>query len=505
MATIAVGGLHHETNTFAPSKADLAAFTTPGGWPALCRGEGLFTATAGINLPITGFIEAAQKAGHDLKPLVWANATPSNVVTEEAYETIVGQLLEDLATLKDLDALYLDLHGAMVTEHLQDGEGELLRRVRGLVGPDLPVVVSLDLHANVTPEMVALSDGLVAFRTYPHVDMAVTGARAFRFLTRLTEQGTLGAKAFRQVPFLIPITAGCTMIEPAKGLYNRLGKLERESGCELSFNCGFAPADIWHCGPSVLAYGPTQAAADAAADAFLAQVLAEEPAFAGRIFTPDEAVAYAKERAAALGKPVVIADTQDNPGAGGDGNTVGLLEALVKGGAERAVLGLLIDPESAARAHAVGEGQRATFSLGAASAYGALEAEAVVRRLGDGRFTCTGPFYEGARMQLGPMALLDIEGVLLLLASRKTQAADQEMFRCLGVEPADHPIVALKSSVHFRAHFAPIAGEIIVVAAPGPNPVDHRLLDYRRLRPGMRLMPGGPLWRGAAAGSASAG
>ena len=120
---IAVGGFHHETNTFAPSKADLAAFTTPGGWPALCRGPQLFAATAGINLPITGFVEAARAKGHELFPLAWANATPSNVVTEEAYETIAGQILEDIGRLEGLDAVYLDLHGAMVTEHLEDGEG----------------------------------------------------------------------------------------------------------------------------------------------------------------------------------------------------------------------------------------------------------------------------------------------------------------------------------------------------------------------------------------------
>ncbi len=499
--TIAVGGFHHETNTFAPTKADLAAFTTPGGWPALCRGEGLLPATAGINLPITGFVEAAQADGHGLRPLVWSNASPSNVVTEEAYETIVGWMLEDLAAQRGLDAIYLDLHGAMVTEHLEDGEGELLRRVRDLVGRELPLIVSLDLHANITPEMVDLADGLIVFRTYPHVDMAATGARAYRFLTRFLERGDLAGKAWRQVPFLIPLTAGCTMIEPAQGLYNHLGTLERESGCALSFACGFSPADIFQAGPSALAYGPDRAAAEAAAAALAGAAEARESAFGSRIYAPAEAVAYARERAAGLGKPIVMADTQDNPGAGGDGDTNGLLRALVEGGAQGAVLGLLIDPPSAARAQAMGEGARGTFRLGALSGLPGqepYEVEATVRRLGDGRFTCSGPFYAGARMELGPMALLEIGGVLAVLASKKVQAADQEMFRCLGVEPAAHPIVAVKSSVHFRAHFQPIAGEVIVVAAPGPNPVDHWLLDYRRLRPGIRLMPGGPVWQGAA-------
>jgi microcystin degradation protein MlrC len=497
MLTIAVGGLHHETNTFAPSKATLEDFLRAGGWPGLCRGEQLFEKTAGINLPITGFIEAARGAGHSLKPLLWANATPSNVVTEEAYETMVAMLLEDLAALRGLDALYLDLHGAMVTEHLEDGEGELLRRVRALVGRALPVVCSLDLHANITPQMLELSDGLVVFRTYPHVDMAATGKRAFAYLNDLLA-GRRGHKAWRQLPFLIPLTAGCTLVEPAKGLYDAVERLEEKERISVSFACGFSPADIRDCGPSAVAYGPTRQAAEAAADAVQAEALAREAAFGARIFQPDEAVDYARGRAAEMGLPIVIADTQDNPGAGGDGNTVGLLRALVAGGAKGAVFGLLIDAPSAAQAHRLGEGSRAVFRLGLPP----FETEAVVRKLGDGRFTCTGPFYEGARMELGPMALLDVNGVLVALASRKVQAADQEMFRCLGVEPARQPILALKSSVHFRAHFQPIAGEVIVAAAPGPNPVDHRLLAYKRLRKGVRLMPGGPAFAGASAGSA---
>ena len=497
MLTIAVGGLHHETNTFAPSKATLPDFLRAGGWPGLTRGEQLFEKTAGINLPITGFIDAAREAGHSLKPLVWANATPSNVVTEEAFETIVGMMIEDLSALRGLDAVYLDLHGAMVTEHLEDGEGEILRRVRAAVGRDLPVVCSLDLHANVTPQMVDLADGLVVFRTYPHVDMAVSGKRAFAFL-RDFQAGRRSHKAYRQVPFLIPLTAGCTMVEPAKGLYEKVESLEATAPVSVSFACGFSPADIRECGPSVLAYASSAAAADAAADALYAEALGREAAFGARIFQPDEAVDYARRRAAELGKPIVIADTQDNPGAGGDGNTVGLLEAMVKGGARNGVFGLLIDAEAAALAHKLGEGTRGRFALGLPP-YGT---DAVVRRVGDGRFTCTGPFYEGARMELGPMALLDVGGVMVAVASRKVQAADQEMFRCLGIEPARHPVVALKSSVHFRAHFQPIAGEVIIAAAPGPNPVDHRKLAYQRLRKGMRLMPGGPVFAGAGAGAA---
>lgn len=490
---IAVSGFQHETNTFAPTKADYEAFVAGGGWPGISRGEEMLAATSGINLPIAGFTEAARAAGHQLVPLTWAAASPSAEVTEEAFERICGQILEDLAAARGIDAVYLDLHGAMVTEHHEDGEGEFLRRVRALVGADMPLVASLDLHANVTPEMVAHSDALVIYRTYPHVDMAETGARAFALLSRLQRSRPL-AKAFRQIPFLMPLTSGCTLVEPALSLYAALPDLEQEYGlASISFAGGFAPADIYHCGPSLVTYAESAEAAEKAADALEAMVLEQEPAFAGEILPAQEAVREAlaiAERGAR--RPVILADTQDNPGAGGDGDTVGLLQALVEQRAERAVLGLLIDPECAARAHQAGEGATLRLELGAKSGqvgHVPLVADYKVVRLGDGAFTCTGPFYEGARMRLGPMALLELNGVQVAVASKKVQAADMEMFRHLGVEPTERPIVAVKSTVHFRAHFQPIAERIIVASAPGPNPVDYSKLTYNRLRPGVRRRP----------------
>ena len=176
MATIAVGGLHHETNTFAAQPATFELFAQADGWPALCRGAGLEPAVAGINLPVAGFIEAARAQGHAIRPLVWANACPSGAVTEDAYERLAAMLLDDLAAAQPFDAVFLDLHGAMVTEHLPDGEGELLRRVRARVGDSRPVVAALDLHANVSGAMVAHADLMIAYRTYPHTDLADTGA-----------------------------------------------------------------------------------------------------------------------------------------------------------------------------------------------------------------------------------------------------------------------------------------------------------------------------------------
>ena len=498
MSRIAFGGIQHETNTFAPSPASYTDFAQADGWPGLTAGADIFEAVAGINLPIAGFIEAARARGHELLPLSWSSATPSAQVTEDAFERLVGDMMVRLEALGPIDGVYLDLHGAMVAEHLEDGEGEVLRRARALVGPGVPVVASLDLHANITPEMIELADRLVAYRSYPHIDFADTGARAAVELDRLLggQGGERGShKAFRQFPFLIPVLGGCTLYEPAQSLYARLAELEARPGVEhVTLAMGFGPADIYHCGPSVCAYGTSQDAADRAADALAEEVLAREAEFLLPVWSPAEGVARAIELAAGSRRPVILADSQDNPGGGGNGDTVGLLEELVRQGAEDAALAILYDPAAATAAHGAGVGAEISLGLGAKSGLAGhrpLEATYRVERLGDGRMTGTGPFYKGARMELGAMALLRLGGVKVVVASRKLQAADQSCFRHLGVEPAEQKILALKSSVHFRADFEPIAEDILVVAAPGPNPLDHNQLDYKNLRPGVRVMPRG--------------
>ena len=497
---IAIGGFQHETNTFAPSKAGYEDFATAGGWPGLTRGEKLFADLDGYNISISGFIGEMRVRGHDLVPLAWAAASPSAHVTEDAYERIAGLIVDDLkAQMRDgglFDAVYLCLHGAMVTEHLEDGEGELLERVRAVVGADIPVVASLDLHSNTTPKMIEHATALIAYRTYPHVDMADTGRRSAIYLDELMKGSGAVYKAFRQAPFLIPINWQCTLTEPAKSVYALRDELEAGSVATISFTPGFPAADIEHCGPSVFAYATSQAEADAAADKLIGNIVGREAEWAGHVFSPAGAVAHAQ----ALGnrrRPVVIADTQDNPGAGGNGDTTGALRALVEADARDAVLGLLIDAEAAAAAHKAGEGAEITVKLGGRSRIpgdAPYEGRFKVEKLGDGKFTCTGPFYGGARMTLGPMAALRIGGVRVVVASRKVQAADQEMFRHVGIEPKDQKIVVLKSSVHFRADFQPIAEEVLVCAAPGPMIADPAKLPFTRLRAGVKLSPLGPVF-----------
>ncbi len=502
MALIAVGGFQHETNTFAPTKADYAAFEAGAGRPGVKFGAAIEPAVAGANIPAAGALETLHALGHRTVGLAWAAAAPSAQVTADAYERIAGEILRRLAEAGPVDGVYLDLHGAMVAEHCDDGEGELLARVRRLVGARVPVVASLDLHANVTRAMLGLADGLVAYRSYPHVDMAETGRRAARLLDATLKRGRPMAKAWKTLNFLTALPSQCSLTEPCKRLYLSLARIEEQQGASLSFTPGFPMADFAECGMAVFGYGADEAKTHAAVARLAAEVAAAEPDFALELYAPEDAVKRALQMGVP-GAPVVLADTQDNPGAGGNGDTTWLLEAMIHLRAEDAVLGMLIDAPSAGQAHAVGRGKRARFALGAISGlpgHVPCAGEFTVEALGDGSFCGNGPYYNGFALKLGPMALLRscaAPGVCVVLASRKCQTADQDMFRHLGVEPKTQRLVALKSSVHFRADFEPIAKAVLVVRAPGPALADPADFPWTRLRHGMRLGPLGPAFKGA--------
>ncbi len=492
---IAIGGFMHETNTFQPQKTSFADFAEAGDRPPLTRGDAVITRFDGMNTSIAGALEVLKPSGAALLPLVWTSATPAGLVTADAFERITAMLLDDLRSALPVDAIYLSLHGAMVAEHVEDAEGRLLARVRELVGPQVPIVASLDLHSNTTETMFALSDALVAYTTYPHVDMAETGRKSARLLAEILVRGQRPAKAYRQLPYLIPLTWQCSLIEPSRSIYTSAADLIGEQVASTSFTPGFPAADIRDCGAAVLAYGWETAATERAAEELFRLVLEAEPDYAGRLYSPDEAVREAMRRSLQTSRPILLADTQDNPGAGGSADTIGLLQAMVGNRVERAVLGVLHDAEAALAAHAAGAGTSVTLGLGAKSGdWGEqpLVLPWTVERLGDGRMTCRGPMMSGWTLALGPMVLLRHGDVRVVVASKKIQAMDQEPFRHVGIEPQEERLVGLKSSVHFRAAFQPIAEDILVVESPGAMIVDPAKLPFTRLRPGVRLHPLGP-------------
>ncbi len=494
---IAVAGFQHETNTFAAFATSWEDFVRADGWPGLTRGEAVREVFADLNIPISGFLAAGRD--WDLVPLVWASAEPAGRVSDEAFERITAMICDGIAGAGALDGVYLDLHGAMVADSHDDGEGEILRRVRAVIGPDLPLVASLDFHANVTAAMVEQASALTVFRSYPHIDMAETGARAWHLLADLLDQGTPFAKAWRQLPFLVPLVAQATTRVPLDAIFAGLDAPLAEGPVSRDIAMGFPAADIHDSGCAVLAYGRTAERAEAEAERLLDGLLAVEPQLDNPLMGEADAVARAM---AGEGRgPVVLADVQDNPGAGASSDTTGLLRALVEGGARGAALGCLWDPAAAAAAHAAGSGARVRLCLGgrypAATGSRPFEAEVEVEVLSDGRFTCTGAMYGGCHAALGPMARLRVvhpqAEVRLVVTSERFQCLDLAVFRHMGIEPTEQRMLAVKSTVHFLADFEPIAAAVLFVDSPGAHPCRLDRITYRALRPGMRLGPGGPV------------
>ncbi|SDB68400.1 M81 family metallopeptidase [Belnapia rosea] len=492
---IAIGGFQHESHSFAPLPTGWQEFVRPGGFPGLQRPATLIETLRPTSVPCAGAIEVAEAAGVVLAPLTWCFANPAGPVTAEAFERIAALMVAALSDALEegpLDGIYLELHGAMVAAGFDDAEGELLRRIRAVVGPELPITVSLDPHANMTRAMTGCADALVPYRTYPHVDMKPAGAQAMRLLLERIRRGRPWAKAFAEVDFLIPLTMQCTMVPPMSGVLEERERLAAEHGAaELAFCFGFPYADFPGCGVAIAAYAETQGQADAAVAALKAYMDAHEPDFAGGVAPAAEGVAQAIAIARDATKPVVMADTQDNPGGGGHGDTTGLLAELIRQDAQGAVLGLINDAESAAACQEAGVGATLALSLGGKSDGAPLAVTATVEALTDGRFTCTGPMGRGNPADLGPTALIRVApGIRVIVVTRKMQALDQALFTHIGIEPREQKILALKSSVHFRADFQPIAEQVLVVAAPGPVVADPATLPFTNLRPSLRLRPG---------------
>ncbi len=499
---IAIAGFQHETNTFAPILTPYEAFTLAGAWPALTLGDDVVDVFTGLNIPISGFMAAA--ADWDLVPILWTSAEPASYVSQDAFDRIAGMICDGIAAAGEIDGVYLDLHGAMVTEDFEDGEGELLRRVRETVGPGLPVVTSLDLHGNLTPEFAERTSSMTIYRTYPHVDMAATGARAKVLLEAELARGHRFAHAFRQINYLIPLQAQSTFREPGRRLYQLVEDIARDEAVSADIALGFPPADIHHCGASLIVYGETQDQADRAADRLQAALDAAEPEFHNPLVPPAEVVAKAISIAAPASRPVIIADPQDNPGAGATGDTTGLLAALVEGGARGAAIGVVWDAETAEAAHAAGEGAEIDVRIGGRFpelGTGPYAAKVRVEGLSDGRFLCTGPMYGGSHADIGPVAsLLVLDGgseVRVVVGSVRTQNADQAFFTHVGIDPALQKIVAVKSAVHFLAAYEPIAEDVLFADAPGANPCKLDAIEFTKLRPGLRLGPNGPAFGGS--------
>ncbi len=497
MKKIGLAGFIHETNTFSNTPTPLENFVNQSGfYPALMKGKEIFQLKEGrINIASSGFMQKADDLGLDVVPLLWCGTEPSQTVPQEVFDTIMAWILTELRNSGPFDGLYLDLHGAMVFGDLRDGETEILRQVREVVG-QIPIVVSLDLHGNITPRCFELADVLVGYRTYPHIDAYEVGERSAEVMAYLMD-GKPIFKSFRQSPFLMPATTQPTTKEPAKSLYALLPEVEsRESVISASIMEGFNACDLPDTGPSIFTYAATQEAADEAADFLLDAMLEREAQYSVDMYTVPEAVKKAKELAQTAIGPVLLIDVQDNAGGGSPSDTVWLLEELINQNVKDAAVGVIWDPESAAAAHEAGEGAVVEIALGGKSLPGQQPYRAAfkVEKIFEGDFIGVGPMVKDRKLNLGKMAQLRYKDVRVAVSTERMQALDRSLFQTVGIEPSSMKVLVLKSANHYRADFGPIASAIINVDAPSAIIEDPANIPYQHLRDGVRLKGLGPVF-----------
>ena len=482
---IACGGIQHETNTFSHVPTTLADFERDSQCgPEFDFGERLFELYRGTGTIHGGLMEVADESAVELLPLLNVRAQPSGAVTAEAFDTLTNLFLERLQAILPVDGLALDLHGAMVTAGDPDGEGAFLQRVREVVGPEMPIVTTLDLHANITPRMAELSNVLIGFDTYPHVDMGERGAEALRLLIRMIRGEAHPQQAFRQLPLITLPPKQCTLREPMQGLMAQVHLLEsRPEILTATVAMGFPFADIPDAGVTVLVTAEgDQAVAEQAADELAARLWALRDELQPELTTIEECMRFTNEEATGL---VLFADGSDNPGGGAPCDGTVALRALLDADFQGATVGILYDPETVDAAHAAGVGTTFEARIGGKTdeAHGeTVVVEAYVRNLSDGRFIHRGQMMQGLVGQLGRTATLVIGGVEVVLSSNRRQTLDAEMLRISGITPEDRRLIVLKSAVHFRAHLGPLAAHIFDADTPGIHRPDFSRFDYQQLR-----------------------
>ncbi len=486
MPRVLLGQIKHETNTFSRLPTTLDDYRAR----YLVYGEDM-ASFADTETEVGGYLEAAQRYGWTLVNTLAANATPSGPVTAEAWAHLRDTLLAGLDR-GPFDGIALSLHGAMVCQGADDPQGELLAAIRRRVGPDLPIVVALDLHANVTDAMARHANALVAYRTYPHVDLAATALRCAAILDRAMKGEIRPAVVLGRAQTLAGLDFGRTQRGPMVEALARGDVYEREPGILAVSLCGGFPwADIPETGASC-AITYDGAASRPRAEAILSQ-------FVDYIWqtrhqqTLDVKLEHALREVRAAGrtdKPIVLADAADNPGAGGYGDHTALLAALIEARIDNAAVGTIADPASAQRAIAAGKGNPVELDLGGKMDPrfgGPLTLRGRVVNITDGWYVNDGPMAKGVRNALGPTAVVRIgehRGFVLdvIVVSNRVQVWDLQAFKSNGIDPTARSVLAIKSTNHFRAAFEPIAAKCIVVDAGGLCTADYKTLPYRKVR-----------------------
>lgn len=481
---VAVGGIIHETHTFAEPPTGLEQFAAQ----SLYRGDELAQAMAGTSSGVGGMLAGCEAAGLLAVPTLYAAAMPGGTVTAAAYAALREELLARLAAARPLDGVLLALHGAMVAEGELDVESNLLTEVRALVGPAIPVVVELDMHGNIGERTAALADVLVAFNTNPHIDPYERGVEAATIMGRLLRDGLRPTTALARPPLLLAPQATGTDDLPLRAVHERAAELRADprviSICVMG---GFAYADTPDTGASVIVTTDGDAAlARRYADELAVLLLEQRHAALPTIYPPDEAV----RRALAMpGGPIILVDSADNIGGGTPGDGTDALRAMLAAGVVEGAV-VIADPEAVAACWAAGEGAELELTVGGKVDrwHGdPVRLRGVVRRLTDGTFPCElkanhfAAFY-GDTIRMGRTAWLRAGGVNLVLTERKTPPFDLAQLRGAGVIPEQQKLIVVKSAVAYRAAYMPIAAGVVEMDTAGLCSANLSRFPYRHLR-----------------------
>lgn len=488
---VAAAQISHETNVFSSVPTDLAAFEAS----SLRFGDAILEAEVGTNSAFGGFIPGAERNVLDLMPVISVWATPSGMVTMTAIEFLRDNLISGLKHMLvhgGLGGVLLALHGSMVTELDDDGDALILEAVRQVIGKEVPVVSTLDLHANISRRMVDAADLLIGYDTYPHVDMAERAEEACELLARLIRNEVNPTPCLVKPPMLPTSQNMPTDREPMRSLIARAHAMERDPRVlNVTVAGGFPPSDGPDTGFSVLlTTDDDPALAERLASDLAKHAWETKDLFLGGVSTFEEATRAILD-AEPRSKPIVLVDIGDNPWTGGPGDSAEIVRFLIDKGISGAAVALICDPETVQQAISAGVGATIDIRLGGKTdrLHGKpLIATAIVQRITDGHYVNEGPMMASVQVNLGPSVVLRCapaspgRGVDVLVTSRAETPIDLNVFRSNGIEPTRLNVIGLKGKGHFRAAFEPIADQVILVEGPGITGADLSRLPFMKLR-----------------------
>lgn len=481
---VLTGLFGHESNAFSKLPTALGNFQNY----LLAFGDDVPAAIKGAQIEPTGVEQAAEKYGWELTRSIVAWATPSGPVARDAWDKGRSTILE-AAQKGPIDGVLLNLHGAMATVDHADAEGVLLADLRDVIGPDVPVAITLDLHANVTDLMTEHADIICAYRTYPHIDQVATSLRAAAILDRTMKGEVKPTVVTVRRDTIDGLDDGRTTTEnPMTELLGRADKLEAQNDGVLlvSIHAGFTPANLYEAGPTVSVTGDgNDPRFKAIADEYMDYAWETRHFDSNTYLSVQETVAEVNRLLPTVDGPIVVADFSDNPGSGAYGDSTFLLSGLLEANIENACFGTICDPAAAAALIDAGEGNTATVMLGGKSdpTFGPpIEVTGTVTKITDGTYLALGPRWRGVTHHLGPTAILTVGGMEIVVASNRLQLTEVEAFTHADIDPRKRSVVVVKSMQHFRAAFEPLAAAVVICDAGALASRDISKLPFTELR-----------------------